>query len=254
MKFDRLGAALESGVLLRRYKRFLADVERADGSTLTLHCPNTGAMTGCSTPGSRVWFSQSDNPKRKYPHTLEVIEPLEFVSAVSSDSESADETVKVGINSSKANALVDEAIKAGVIAELIAPQALRREVAVPDEAGRFDFGFTDAAGVSGFVEVKSVTLCLAEGVGAFPDSVSERALRHVQALTRRVAAGQRAVLLFCVQHTGIKRVRCAHEIYPEYAQAVAASAAAGVEVLAYECAVGPAEIAVVGRLPVDLME
>lgn len=237
----RFPEPLEQGVLLRRYKRFLADVERADGSLLTLHCPNTGAMTGCSTPGSRVWFSRSDNPKRKYPHTLEIVEPLELAP-----------DAKIGINSGKANALIDEAIRAGVIAELRDPLELRREASVPDDAGRFDFGFVDAGGTSGFVEVKSVTLGLDDSIGAFPDAVSERALRHVQALSRRAAAGDRAILLFCVQHTGIKRVRCAHEIHPEYAQAVEASALSGVEILAYRCDLGPEEIRVVESLPVDL--
>lgn len=234
---------LECGTLLRRYKRFLADVERADGSTLTLHCPNTGAMTGCNTPGSRVWFSRSDNPKRKYPHTFEIIEPLES---------RATGGFMVGIHSGKANVLVAEAIRSGVIAELVEPRELRREVAVPDESGRFDFGFVDATGTAGFIEVKSVTLCLDNNEGAFPDAVSERALRHVQALERRVRAGERAILLFCVQHTGIQRVRCAQEIYPEYADAVAAAATAGVEVLAYGCQVDAEQIRVVGPLPMAL--
>lgn len=247
MKFTPV---LECGVLVRRYKRFLADVTRADGSTLTLHCPNTGAMTGCNTPGSRVWFSRSDNPKRKYPHTLEIIEPLELVPSV--DEAAGEPGARVGINSGKANVLVDEAIRAGVIAELLEPRELRREVAVPDESGRFDFGFVDAAGAAGFVEVKSVTLHVGDGVGAFPDAVSERALRHVQALARRAQAGERALLLFCAQHTAIRSVRCAHEIYPEYAEAVAVAAASGVEVLAYGCEVAPEQIRIMTKLPVEL--
>ncbi len=242
----RFETELQGGLLLRRYKRFLADVRLADGTTLTLHCPNTGAMTGCSTPGSRVWFSTSDNPKRKYPNTLEIIEPLELVV------EGNRESVKVGINPGKANALVDEGIRAGVVSELVAPRQLRREVAVPDEAGRFDFGFVDAAGVAGYIEVKSVTLCDAAGTGAFPDAVSERALRHVNALRRVVASGRRGLLLFCVQHTAVQRVRCAQEIYPEYAEAVSAAAGAGVEVLAYSCAVSAQQISIARSLPVLL--
>jgi len=212
-----------------------------------MHCPNTGAMTGCCTPGSRVWFSTSDNPKRKYPNTLEVIEPLEWVG-----SPDQVEGQLVGVNPGFANALIEEAIHAGVVAELRAPTLLRREVKVPDEAGRFDFGFEDAAGVGGYIEVKSVTLLADDGMGAFPDAVSERALRHVEALVRRVAAGERGVLLFCVQHTGINAVRCAQEIYPEYAQAVAAAASAGVEVLAYGCAISPLEIVVDRSLPMQV--
>jgi len=123
---------------------------------------------------------------------------------------------------------------------------------VPDEAGRFDFGFVDALGTNGYIEVKSVTLCMEDGVGAFPDAVSERALRHVQALRRRIADSERAVLLFCVQHTGIRKVRCAKEIYPEYADAVSAAAEAGVEVLAYGCAVSLEDLRVTDRLEVLL--
>jgi len=242
MRFDE---QLEAGVLLRRYKRFLADVRLADGSEITVHCPNTGAMTGCSTPGSRVWLSRSSNAKRKYPQTLEIVEPFETAQAKG-------EPILVGVHPGRANALVEEAINASVVAQLLAPRELRREVAVPDEAGRFDFGFTDATGANGFIEVKSVTLSPAAGVGAFPDAVSERALRHVQALCRRCADGERAILLFCVQHTAVQQVRMAEEIYPEYATAVGAAAEVGVEVLAYACTVSPQELRITKSLPVLL--
>lgn len=240
MRFD---GELAAGVLVRRYKRFLADVRLSDGSEITMHCPNTGAMTGCCTPGSRVWFSTSTNPKRKYANTLEIIEPLETAKAENNPD-------LVGIHPGRANGLVEEAINAGVIGELEKPRELRREVAVPDESGRFDFGFVDQSGTSGYIEVKSVTLCVAQGMGAFPDAVSERALRHVQALRRRCANKERAILLFCVQHTAIREVRCADEIYPEYAEAVSAAATAGVEVLAYTCKISPQEIRITEALPV----
>ena len=239
MKF---GSALTEGILIRRYKRFLADVRLIDDTEITVHCPNTGAMTGCSAPGSRVWISTSNNPKRKYPNTLEIIEPLELVGGAAA-------TPLVGVNPGKANALVEEAINANVVESLKELAELQREVGVPDEAGRFDFGFIDASGQKGFVEVKSVTLCEGQGVGAFPDARSERALRHVQALARRADAGQRAVLFFCVQHTGVDRVRCADQIHPEYAEGVALAMAAGVEVLAYRCRVSSSELTIDTRLP-----
>ena len=242
MQFD---SELTPGVLIRRYKRFLADVRLSDGTELTVHCPNTGAMTGCSTPGSRVWLSTSANPKRKYANSLEIIEPIETVQAGGQPS-------LVGIHPGRANALVEEAINTGAIKELLEPQELKREVSVPDESGRFDFGFVDASGTPGYIEVKSVTLAMEKGLGAFPDAVSERALRHVQALRRRCADGERGVLLFCVQHTAIKEVCCAKEIYPEYASAVSSAAAAGVEVLAYACDVNPRELKVTRSLPVLL--
>ena len=236
---------LTEGVLIRRYKRFLADVRLIDNTELTVHCPNTGAMTGCSTPGSRVWISTSDNRKRKYPNTLEIIEPLELVGG-------AKAAPLVGVNPGKANALVEEAINSNVVESLTGLVELRREVSVPDEAGRFDFGFVDGSGKKGFVEVKSVTLCTEQSIGEFPDAVSERALRHVQALERRVDDNERGVLLFCIQHTGVDRVRCAAAIYPEYAEAVSLAARRGVEVLAYACDISPAGLEVRRQLPVDL--
>lgn len=234
MRFD---PPLQPGTLVRRYKRFLADIVTADGTELTLHCPNTGAMLGCSDPGSRVWYSTSDNPKRKYAHTLEIVETA---------------GQNVGVHPGRANALVAEALAAGKIAELTQWPVWHAEAPVPDEAGRFDFGLgrlPDKAAIDCYVEVKSVTLCDEDGVGAFPDARSERALRHVQALARRVAAGQQAALLFCVQHTGVQRVCCATHIHPEYSAAVHEASAAGVEILAYGTRVSSAELAIDVALP-----
>lgn len=250
---------LQPGVLVRRYKRFLADIISADGAELTLHCPNTGAMLGCSEPDSKVWYSTSDNPRRKYAHTLEIVEVAGQGMAKGEGGE------RVGVHPGRANALVGEALAAGKITELADFNDWRGEVAVPDEKGRFDFGLSSAPNavtssgptkaeqskpaIECYVEVKSVTLCDARGVGAFPDARSERAVRHVQALQRRVAAGQRGVLLFCVQHTGVRRVRCAEEIHPEYADAVETASAAGVEVLAYGCRVDSTQLVIERALP-----
>jgi len=230
---------LQKGVLVRRYKRFLADVITAAGTPLTIHCPNTGAMLGCSDPGSEVWFSTSKNQRRKYPHTLELVK------TTSGD--------LIGVNPARANDLVAEAISAGTIVELNGYGQYRREVPVPDAPGRFDFWLNPAdtalqrcsQRVAGcYLEVKSVTLGYVDGTGGFPDAVSARALRHVVALQRRVAAGQRAALLYCVQHSGIERVRCAAEIDPAYAAAVAEAAAHGVEVLAYKCRISSTELVI----------
>jgi len=206
--------------LLRRYKRFLADVRIDEAPPFTVHCPNTGAMTGCAEPGSRAWISTSDNPKRKYPHTLELVETDKGL---------------VSVNTGRANALVGEALSGGVFAELDAvakgKATLRAEAKIPEGDGRFDFkmkGKDDLCDT--YVEVKSVTLHLGGGEGAFPDAVSARALKHLLALQKRVESGDRAVLVFCVQHLGIERVRAAHEIDPHYAQTLDAARAAGVEV------------------------
>lgn len=210
---------LEEVRLIRRYKRFLADVVTADGDVVTVHCPNTGAMTGCAEPDSIAWISTSANPKRKYPHTLEMVTTAAGV---------------VSVNTGRANELVAEAIACGVLGALRGVTDVRREVAIPGGAGRFDLAMC-AAHVPVYVEVKSATLHLGAGLGAFPDAVSVRALKHLLALRAQVAAGCRGVLVFCAQHCGIDRVRAAREIYPEYADAIAAALDAGVEVYALAC-------------------
>lgn len=236
MKID---PPLAKAMLIRRYKRFLADLETADGKRLTVHCPNTGAMAGCAEPGSEAWYSTSDNPKRKYPHTLEVV-----VSA----------NGRVGVNTARANQLVAESLGSGALAPFAAMKLIRAEAVIPDESGRFDFLLEDAAGSPCWVEVKNMTLCDETGRGSFPDAVSERALKHVNALVRRVEAGERAALVFCAQHTGVLRATLADEIHPAYGSAVRAAARAGVEVLAVGCRIDRDEIEVDSALPVDLVD
>lgn len=228
---------LEKGVLVRRYKRFLADVETTDG-LVTMHCPNTGGMLGCSDPGSHVWYSTSDNRKRKYQHTLEVVETSDGL---------------VGVNPSRANALVEEAILAGVVPEFDPGLGLEREIAIPDESGRFDLALGEREAPSTYIEVKSVTLHLGSGVGAFPDAVSQRAIKHVQALQRIAEAGaQRAALMFCVQHEAVTTVVPADDIHPAYGAALRAAALAGVEVLAYGVTLDPCCLELRTPLQVDL--
>ncbi|MCY3622137.1 MAG: DNA/RNA nuclease SfsA [Gammaproteobacteria bacterium] len=229
----RFRPPLQRASLIRRYKRFLADVETVAGETLTLHCPNTGAMTGCADPGSDAWYSTSTNERRKYAHTLEIVGDRDGH--------------LIGINSVRANALVVEALAAGMLPGFPAHARVRREVAIPGQQGRLDLLVGDV-----YVEVKSVTLKLADS-GAFPDAVSVRATRHLDTLARLKRAGQRAALVFCVQHTGIDRVRSADEIDPDYGRALRRAVADGVYVLALRCRVTPSEIAPVGLVPVDLL-
>ena len=248
----RFEPPLSSGVLIRRYKRFLADVEIAGAGVVTMHCANTGAMLGCDTPGSRVWYSTSPRRERKYAHTLEIVE--------------TEAGARICVNTARANAVVAEALAAGRIPELMA-EHIRREVRIPDTLveekerrggsrphGRFDFGLyrasTDQEPLT-YVEVKSVTLARGS-LGAFPDAVSERARRHVEALARCVAIGCRGVLLYCVPHTDIRRVTPADDIDPEYGSALRRAAEAGVEVIAYGCTVTPGEITLDGALEVAL--
>ncbi len=230
---------LEQGTLIRRYKRFLADLDVGTGTPLTVHCPNTGAMLGCAEPGSPAWYSSSDNLKRKYPNTLEVV-----VSA----------NGRVGVNTARANQLIAEAISEGSLPPFAQSRFIRAEAPIPDESGRFDFLLEDDQGVPCWIEVKNMTLCDETGRGSFPDAVSERAVRHVNALARRAAADERAALVFCAQHTGVLRATLADEIHATYGAAVRAAEAGGVEVHAFGCRIEPDEIRIESALPVDLSD
>ena len=212
-------APLVSGRLLRRYKRFLADIVLDDGREVTAHCPNTGSMKHCADPDSRVWLWDSHNPKRKYQLTWEWVE--------------VDGQYRACVNTARANALVAEALERGEIAELRDYAQIRREPKVED--GRLDFLLTQDDGADAYVEVKSVTLLSDSeaGLGQFPDAVTERGLKHLHRLQALKEQGHRAVLLFCVPHEGIERVQAAAAIDPAYTRALDEVVAAGVEVLAY---------------------
>lgn len=235
MRFD---PPLETGLLLRRYKRFLADVQLADGSCITLHCPNTGSMLNCMPPGGRVWFSRSNDPARKLPGTWEIVETPQGRLAC--------------VNTGRANRVVEEALLAGAIPELAGFTALRREVAYGDENSRVDFHLRFPSGEA-YVEVKSVTLGFdGTAVAAFPDSVTQRGARHLRELAALARRGIRAVQLYCVNLTGVEAVRPAWEIDDAYAQALRRAVAEGVEVLAYGVHLTPEALFIDRRLPVEL--
>lgn len=235
MRFD---PPLEEGRLLRRYKRFLADIETAGGEQLTIHCPNTGSMLNCMSEGCRVWFSRSQDPKRKLPGTWELGKTPHGRLAC--------------INTVRANALVEEALRGGVITELAGFTGLRREVRFGEENSRADFRLEFTAGPA-WIEVKSVTLGFADStVAAFPDARTERGARHLRELAAQARAGVRAVQLYCVNLSGIEAVRAAQEIDPAYAAGLREARAAGVEVLAYGAEITPEAIRLVRRLEVLL--
>ncbi|MHA7772274.1 DNA/RNA nuclease SfsA [Roseibium sp. M-1] len=234
MKFS---APLVSGRLVKRYKRFLADVLLdADGSAITAHCANPGSMLGLREPGSRVWLSASDNPKRKLKYSWEVIE--------------ADGAL-VGINTAHPNGLVEEAIAAGRIEALSGYASLRREVKYGKNS-RIDILLEGAAGERTYVEVKNVHLMRQAGLAEFPDSVTARGAKHLAELADMVAEGHRAAMVFLVQRPDCDRLSLASDIDPAYAAAFAEAANAGVEVYAIGCdvrldgidAVKPVEIAI----------
>ena len=229
---------LEQGRLLRRYKRFLADIELANGEQMTIHCPNTGSMLNCMREGGQVWFSRSNDPKRKLPGTWEISETPQGRLAC--------------VNTGRANALVEEALRAGVISELAGFTALRREVAYGEEGSRIDFRLEFDAGPA-YVEVKSVTLGYPDtAVAAFPDAVTHRGANHLRELATLARQGVRAVQLYCVNLTGVDAVRPAEEIDAGYAQALRAAVAEGVEVLAYGTYLDAERIVIDRPLPVLL--
>ncbi|GJM12196.1 MAG: sugar fermentation stimulation protein [Pseudohongiella sp.] len=234
---------LQAGVLIRRYKRFLADITTERGESITIHCPNTGSMKNCQEPGSRVWYTDSENPKRKYACTWELVE--------------VDKQHIVGINTAMANKLVHEAIVSNSIAELAGYENLRSEVAYGEQKSRIDLlleGTASEAEAQCYVEVKNVSLGLDDGLGSFPDAVTTRGQKHLQELLHMHTLGHRAVLLFCVQHSGIERIAPADDIDPEYGRLLREVAAKGVEVLAYraEFDLQNSQISLRDRVPVLL--
>ncbi len=217
MEFD--GPLLEAR-LVRRYQRFLVDVEDTQGRRWTAHCPNTGSMLGCAEPGLRVWLSHSSNAKRKYAYTWELVEVAP--------------AVVVGVHTGRANALVGEALARGLLPGLEGYTERRREVQVPEAPMRADWlldGHRDGAPPC-FVEVKNVTAAVTGGTAFFPDAVTERGRRHLEVLTDWIARGGRAALVFCVQRTDACSVQPAASIDPRYAAALRDAAAAGVAITA----------------------
>lgn len=208
------------GVLLKRYKRFLADVQLDNGDVVTAHCANTGAMTGCAEPGFVVWLSYHPDPKRKLAYSWQLAQ--------------THQQHWIGINTLNANRIVEEAVRAGKVAELSGYQQVAREVKYGQENSRIDLLLRASDKADCYVEVKSVTL-LEDGQGYFPDAVTQRGQRHLAELAYMVEQGARAVLFFCVQHSGIQSVKVASHIDPQYAQTLAKAQASGVEIIAYDC-------------------
>lgn len=234
MKFT---PALRPATLLRRYKRFLADVELPDGTILTVHTPNTGAMTGCAEPGSTVWLRYVNNPKRKYRYSWEMTENRKGV--------------RVGVHTGMPNKLVEEGINSGLIQELQGFSRLRHEVKYGTEGSRIDLLLQGGEeGRDCYVEVKNVTTCDEQGAGYFPDAVSVRASKHLRELMVMVEQGHRAVIFFCVQRGDVEWVRPADEIDKTYGATLRQALESGVEALAYRARVTPEEVVLEKALPI----
>lgn len=212
------------GTLIKRYKRFLADVELEDGSVITVHCPNTGRMTTCAEPGWRVALSDSNNPKRKYRYTWELVH---------------NGTCWICVNTGRANQIAFEAVSKGWIPDLAGYDEVIREQKFGNS--RFDLLLKTDDELC-YVEVKSVTLLAADGCYAFPDAVTERGQKHLNELIDVVNAGHRAAMLYVILRSDGTTFRAAHEIDPEYSLALKKARSAGVEVYASNADVSPSEI------------
>lgn len=225
---------LTTAVLLQRYKRFLVDVKLADGSTVTAHCPNTGSMLSCSAPGSLAAISSSDNPNRKYPYTLEMVR---------------DKTTWVGVNTSRTNALVAEAIEEGRIREFQEVTSIKREVKVSAES-RLDL-LVSHSGRTTYMEVKNCSLA-ENGCAMFPDAVTARGTKHLHELIQLAAAGRETCIFFLVQRMDADRFAPAAHIDPLYSRTLQLAAEKGVNILVYQARISLEGIEIKRKLPCEL--
>lgn len=222
---------LEPGILIKRYKRFLADVQLENGGEITAHCPNSGSMLTCSTPGSEVYLSSSLNPKRKYRYTLEMIK---------------EDSTWISVNTQRTNSLVVEGIQNGKIVELENPDRLRREVQT-SAASRLDLLLTKGSSET-YVEIKSSTFVL-DRCAMFPDAVTKRGTKHLLELADLIQQGKNGIIFFLVQRRDADHFRPAAHIDQIYAETLAEVWKKGVRILVYQAEVLPQEIKIVRQLP-----
>ncbi len=232
MKFDQ---PLIKGFLIKRYKRFLADIELPSGEIVTAHCPNSGSMKTCDQPGWEVRLSPSDNPKRKLKYTWEMVH---------------NGKCWIGINTIFANKIAAEGIRSGMIRELQGYERLQTERKYGQNS-RVDLLLSNG-GKKCFVEVKNVTLVEEDGFYRFPDAVTKRGLKHLQELTEMVRQGHRAVMLFLIQRSDGTLFKPADHIDPQYGRELRNAFKVGVEILPYRAEVSPQQIVVKERVPFAL--
>lgn len=218
--------------LIKRYKRFLADVQLSDGSLVTAHCANPGSMMGLIHPGTQVWVEPNDDPRKKLKYAWRLIEQ--------------DDGTMIGIDTAAANRVVKEALAQGQIP--INFDRAQPEVKYGD-GSRVDFLLTDASGGKIFLEVKSVTLSRLAGVAEFPDSVTARGAKHLEALSDQIEQGDRAILLYLIQRTDCTSCCVADDIDPTYAAAMAKATKKGLEVLCFGTHITPEQITLGAAVP-----
>ncbi len=220
----RFPTPLVPGRLIRRYKRFLADVTLDDGRDVTAHCANPGSMMGLAEPGCKVWLEPNDDPKKKLKFGWRLV-----------DHENGHFT---GVDTSVPNRALKQAFLNQAIPELAAYESIRPEVKY-GEGSRIDFLMSGKGLPDAYVEVKSVTLRREGDLAEFPDSVTARGAKHLRELARMAEGGHRAVLFYLVQRTDCRRVAVAEDIDPTYAEAFRQARVAGVEVIAYDTRISP---------------
>lgn len=230
----QFSSPLIPGTLLKRYKRFLADVLLNTGESITAACPNTGAMLGLNAPGSPVWLSRSDKETRKYPHTWELVE--------------IDGKGLVGVNTGSPNKIVSEALRSGLLPELAGYESLRNEVKYGHNS-RIDI-LLQGGGPDCYVEVKNTHLFRTSGLVEFPDCVTERGRKHLRELANMVRDGHRAAMVYLVQAGFPEACGLAADLDPDYVEAFVAARKAGVEAFALCCKVTTTEITAVRAIPV----
>jgi sugar fermentation stimulation protein A len=234
----RFPAPLIPAILVKRYKRFLADVVLENGEAMTVHVANPGAMMGLAVPGARVWLSKSPDPKRKLAYSWELVE-VDLGAGLE----------LVGVNTGHPNPLVAAALAQGAIPELAGYASVRREVRYGTNS-RVDFLLEAPGKAPCYVEVKNVHLMRRPGLAEFPDSVTVRGARHLADLAGVVAAGSRAVMLYLIQICSASRFALARDIDPAYGAAFDRARAAGVEAIAYRCTVANAGLDIAAPVPI----
>ncbi len=228
-------APLQCGKLLKRYKRFLADVVLDTGEFVTAACPNTGAMLGLTAPGASVYLSRSESPTRKYPHTLEIVERPGFG--------------LIGINTAHPNRLFEEALSNKLLPELLCYPSIRREVKYGVNS-RIDLMLQGGGLPDCYIEVKNVTLYRQPRHAEFPDCVTERGTKHLHELTRMVHRGHRAIMAYVIQGGEPLDFSLTADLDPKYVEAFRLATAQGVEAMALTCHVSPDRIAIEGMVPI----
>ncbi len=236
----RFPAPLIPATLIKRYKRFLADVTLPDGTAITVHVANPGAMTGLAAPGARVWLSKSDSASRKLAHSWELVE-VDFGGGLE----------LVGVNTGHPNPLVGAALAAGAIPGLAGYSSIRREVKY-GKASRVDFLLEGADQPPCYLEIKNVHLMRTPDLAEFPDAKTERGARHLDELGDMVAQGHRAVMLYLIQIGSAQRFALARDVDPKYAAAFDRARSRGVEAMAWKCTITMGGIEIAG--PVPMME